>query len=80
MTTTQLPKDIERLIDEADELVQRINFDVLNELEEEHRLQFEIHAQKLEKIESELRAEAIRKNHGQQAPARKAFMKRFLIL
>ncbi|MEJ2156771.1 MAG: hypothetical protein P8X96_15640 [Desulfobacteraceae bacterium] len=55
MTTTQLPKDIERLIDEADELVQRINFDVLNELEEEHRLQFEIHAQKLEKIKSEVK-------------------------
>ena len=54
MTTTQLPKDIGRLIDEADELVQRINFDVLNELEEEHRLQFEIHAQKLEKIKSEV--------------------------
>jgi len=29
MTTTQLPKNIERLIDEADELVQRINFDFL---------------------------------------------------
>jgi hypothetical protein len=27
MTTTQSPKDIERLIDEADELVQQINFD-----------------------------------------------------
>ena len=55
MTTNQPPKDIERLIDEADELVQRINFDVLNELEEEHRLQFEIHAQKLEKIKSEVK-------------------------
>jgi hypothetical protein len=54
MTTNQSPKDIERLIDEADELVQRINFDVLNEMEEEHRLQFEIHAQKLEKIKSEV--------------------------
>ncbi len=43
------------MIDEADELVQRINFDVLNELEEEHRLQFEIHAQKLEKIKSEVK-------------------------
>jgi hypothetical protein len=54
MTTNQSPKDIERLIDEADELVQRIYFDVLNEMEEEHRLQFEIHAQKLEKIKSEV--------------------------
>ncbi len=55
MTTNQSPKDIERLIDEADELVQRINFDVLNEMEEEHRLQFEIHAQKLERIKSEVK-------------------------
>ena len=54
MTTTQLPKDIERLIDEADELVQRINFDVLNEMEEEHRLQFELHTQELERIKSEV--------------------------
>jgi hypothetical protein len=55
MTTNQSPKDIERLIDEADELVQRINFDLLNEMEEDHRLQFEIHVQKLEKIKSEVK-------------------------
>jgi hypothetical protein len=54
MTTNQSPKDIEQLLAEADELVKRINFDVLNEMEEEHRLQFEIHAQKLEKIKSEV--------------------------
>ena len=42
------------MIDEADELIQRINSDVLNEMEEEHRLQFEIHAQKLERIKSEV--------------------------
>lgn len=53
MTTNQSPKDIERLLAEADELVQRINADVLNEMEEDHRLQFEIHAQKLERIKSE---------------------------
>ena len=42
------------MIDEADELVQQINLDVLNEMEEEHRLQFEIHAQKLKRIKSEV--------------------------
>ena len=61
MTTNQSPKDIERLIDEADELVQRINFDVLNEMEEEHRLQFELHAQKLERIKSEVHGESDKK-------------------
>ena len=55
MTTNQSPKDIERLLYEAEELVQRINADVLNEMEEEYRLQFEIHAQKLEKIKSEVK-------------------------
>ena len=47
-------KDIDRLMAEADELVERIQSDLLNEMEEEHRLQFEIHAQKLEKIKSEV--------------------------
>ena len=62
MTTNQSPKDIERLIDEADELVQQIYFDVLDEMEEEHRLQFEIHAQKLEKIKSEVMGGSDKKN------------------
>lgn len=39
---------------EADELIERIQSDFLNEMEEEHRLQFEIHAQKLKKIKSEV--------------------------
>ena len=56
MTTNQSPKDIERLLAEADELVQQINLDVLNEMKEEHQLQFEIHAQKLERIKSEVQA------------------------
>jgi hypothetical protein len=47
-------KDIDRLMAEADELVERIQSDLLNEMEEEHRLQFEIHAKKLEKIKSEI--------------------------
>lgn len=47
-------RDIERLLAEADELVQRINSDVLNEMEKEHRLQFEIHARNLERIKSEV--------------------------
>jgi uncharacterized protein YukE len=54
MTTYQSPKDIEGLLAEADELVQRINSDILNEMEEEHRLQFEIHTQKLESIKSKV--------------------------
>ncbi len=57
MTTNQTPKDIEGLLAEADELLQQINSDILKEMEEEHRLEFEIHAQKLERIKSEVQRE-----------------------
>ena len=37
---------------EADELIRQINSDVINDLEETHRLQFEKHAQNLKEIKS----------------------------
>jgi hypothetical protein len=55
-------KNIEQLMEEADKLVERIHSDVLNELEEEHRLQFEIHAKKLEKIKAEVQGRIDKKN------------------
>jgi hypothetical protein len=54
MSTKRSAADIERLMAEADELVQRINTDVRNELEEAHRLQFEMHARNLESIKSKV--------------------------
>ena len=47
-------KNIEQLLAEADELIQQINSDAINDMQEEHRLQFEIHAQNLKKIKSEV--------------------------
>ena len=47
-------KNIEELLAEADELIRQINSDVLKDMKEEHRLQFEKHAQNLEKIKSEV--------------------------
>jgi len=47
-------KNIEQLLAEADELIQQINFDVINDMQEEHRLKFEKHAQNLKKIKSEV--------------------------
>jgi vacuolar-type H+-ATPase subunit H len=47
-------KNIEQLLAEADELVRQINSDVIRDMKEEHRLQFEKHAQNLEKIKSEV--------------------------
>ena len=48
------PKNIEQLMAEADELIRQINSDAIDDMQEEHRLQFEKHAQNLEKIKSEV--------------------------
>jgi len=55
-------KKIEQLMAEADELVKRVHSDIFNEMEEAHRLQFEIHAQKLEKIKSDVQDRIDKKN------------------
>jgi vacuolar-type H+-ATPase subunit H len=54
-------KNIEQLLAEADELIQRINSDAIKDLEEEHRIQFERHAQTLKKIKSEIHGESGKK-------------------
>lgn len=46
------PKSIEQLMAEADELIRQLNSEIINDMEEAHRLQFEKHAQHLEKIKS----------------------------
>jgi hypothetical protein len=46
--------NIEQLLAEADELIQQIHSDAIKDMQEEHRLQFEKHAQNLEKIKSEV--------------------------
>ena len=48
------PKNIEQLLAEADELIRQINSDAIKDMEEEHRIQFEKHAQNLKKIKSEV--------------------------
>ena len=47
-------RNIEQLMAEADELIQQINSDHINDMQEEHRLQFKKHAQNLKKIKSEV--------------------------
>ena len=61
MSTSLETKNIRQLLDEADELIHRINSDTLEEMKEEHRLQFELYAQKLEKIKSEVQKSAATK-------------------
>ena len=56
-------KDIEQLLAEADELIQQINSDAINDMQEEHRLQFEKHAQNLKKIKSEVQGKIEKKTN-----------------
>jgi hypothetical protein len=56
MTTTLETKTLEQLLAEADELVQKINSEHLDDLKEDHRLQFEKHAQRLQEIKSVVQA------------------------
>ena len=54
MQSTSIPKDIDRLLAEADELIQQINSNTIKGMEEEHRIQFETHAQSLKRLRSEV--------------------------
>ena len=54
-------KNIEQLLAEADELIQQMNSDAIKDLEEEHRIQFEKHAQNLKKIKSEVQSKIEKK-------------------
>jgi hypothetical protein len=58
-------KNIDQLLAEADELVEQINSDVINNMKEEHRLQIEKHAQNLEKIKSEVQSRIEKKRASQ---------------
>jgi len=57
------PKDIEQLMAEADELIRQINSDHINDMQAEHRLQFEKHAQNLKKIKSEVQGKIEKKTN-----------------
>jgi hypothetical protein len=54
-------KNIEQLLAEAEELVQQIKSEAINDMQEEHRMQFEKHAQNLKKIKSEVQGKIEKK-------------------
>ena len=56
-------KNIEQLLSEADELIGQIHSDAINDMQEEHRLQFEKHAQNLKKIKSEVQGKIEKKTN-----------------
>ena len=56
-------KNIGQLLAEADELIEKINSDAIKDMQEEHRLQFEKHAQNLKKIKSEVQGRIEKKTN-----------------
>ena len=54
-------KNIDQLLAEADELIRQINSDAIKDMKEEHRIQFEKHAQNLKKIKSEVQGKIEKK-------------------
>jgi uncharacterized membrane protein YccC len=54
MHATFIPKNIDRLLVEADELIKQIDSHAIKDMKEEHRVQFEGHAQSLKKLRSEV--------------------------
>jgi hypothetical protein len=61
MSNNVASKNIEQLLAEADELIQQINSDAIKDMQEEHLLQFEKHAQSLKKIKSEVKGKIKKK-------------------
>ena len=54
MHATFIPKDIDQLLVEADELIKQIDSHAIRDMKEEHRVQFERHAQSLKKLRAEV--------------------------
>ena len=52
MPKNLVPKNIDQLLAEAEDLIQKINSDAIKDMKKEHRLQFEKHSQNPEKDQS----------------------------
>ncbi|MCJ8499817.1 hypothetical protein [Desulfatitalea alkaliphila] len=61
MATKYITPEIDQLMAEADALVHQINANILEELEETHRIQFERHVQQLQSIKSTVKEKVEKK-------------------
>jgi len=59
-------KTIEQLMAEADQLISQLDSDCIDNMKEEHRLQFEIHAQNLKNIKSRVQGRITKKGKSKQ--------------
>ena len=57
------PKQFEQILAEAEELLQKINDELMDDLEEEQRAQVEEHAQRLDEFKSQLQAKTEEEGH-----------------
>ena len=63
MTGNYESNNIDKLLAEADELIERINSDVINDMEEAYRFKFEKYIQNLNHIKSEVRGKIEKKGN-----------------
>ncbi len=68
MNATFKSNDIDRLLAEADELIKQIHSDAIRDMEEEHRIQFEMHAQSLKKLRAEAQERTATKGEAEDGP------------
>ena len=61
MNENPTSNELEILMADAEELIQELNTDILNELEEEHRLQVENALQQIKRFQAELQANTEKK-------------------
>ena len=54
MQKTFKHEDIEKILTEADGLINKINSQIIKDMEAEHRIRFETHAQSLKRLRSEV--------------------------
>jgi hypothetical protein len=58
MPTTIRPKDIDQLLAEADELMGQIDSGFIQDMQEEQRIQYEMHAQNLKKLRPDVQGKS----------------------
>ena len=73
-------KSIDQLLAEADELIQQIQSDAIADMKEEHRLQFEKHAQNFKKIKSEVQGKIEKKETSEMGSGAEGMHKAILYI
>lgn len=67
MKTETKSTDMEQLLAQAEELIQEINEDVIKEMEEEHRLQFELYTEKFKDIKTEVQSKTSQEGKSEES-------------